>query len=179
MIETTTTKVIATVEALATETVPAQPVLNPAFESYLTTGNINPWVIGNTGTVQIINGVNPCVSGSECAGGQVVLRVFPPSNSYSSISQNFIAKPSRTYGLNFMFRCLNYNAQSKIEVWYNGQFKGSTNNCMASSAFSRPTSPIQFTTDSTGQGTLEIRFVNGVGTPSLYMYADDFRATLI
>ncbi|KAM7188959.1 hypothetical protein V8F20_010371 [Naviculisporaceae sp. PSN 640] len=171
---------------MATHTVPAQPVVNPAFESYVSTGNISPWAISNMGTgrIEIIDGVNPCSNENgdvQCAGGRVVIRPFPQNspNAYSSISQTFLAKPSTTYGLSFMYRCLNYDAGTRIEVWYNGQFKGSTNNCVNTASFQRPTTPIQFTTDATGQGTLEVRFVSSGGTPYLYFYADDFKATAV
>ncbi|KAM7211493.1 hypothetical protein V8F06_013113 [Rhypophila decipiens] len=186
VIETSTTKVIATVEAAATQIVQAQPIVNAGLENYLTSGNILPWtdsVSSTGGQMQIINGVNPCVTGGTyCAGGQVVVRAFPPTTGagrYVSIKQTFLAKPSRTYSLSFLYRCLNYDANTKIEVWYAGQRMGSTANCFASAAFYRPTTGIQFTTDATGRGEIEIRFVSSGATPYLYFYADDFKATLV
>lgn len=182
MIETSTTKVIATVEATTTRVIPAQPVIDPGFEGYLKTGTVQPWALNTPsgGQIQILNGINPCVSGSLCAGGQVVLRVYPPTspaNSYVSISQEFLARPMQTYQLSYFYRCLNYNAAARIEVWYAGQLQGSTICATPGSAFARPTVP--FTTDATGLGTLEIRFVNPGGLPYLYIYADDFRAEAV
>ncbi|KAM7187080.1 hypothetical protein V8F33_011414 [Rhypophila sp. PSN 637] len=187
VIETSTTKVIATVEAVATQTVPAQPIVNAGLESYLTKGNILPWtdsVSRTGGQMQIINGINPCSNSNgvvECAGGQVVVRAFPPNTpgGYVSLKQTFLAKYSRTYSLSFLYRCLNHDGNTKIEVWYAGQRVGSTHNCIGSTAFSRPTGGIQFTTDATGSGEIEIRFVSSGATPSLYFYADDFKATLL
>ncbi|KAK4211299.1 hypothetical protein QBC37DRAFT_290617 [Rhypophila decipiens] len=187
VIAPSTTKVIATVEALATQTVQAQPIVNAGLESYLASGNLLPWtdsVSSTGGQMQIINGVNPCSSNNgvvECAGGQVVVRAYPPNTAarYVSLKQTFLAKPSRTYSLSFLYRCLNYDANTKIEVWYAGQRVGSTANCFNSAAFFRPTGGIQFTTDATGRGEIEIRFVSSGATPYLYFYADDFKATLV
>jgi hypothetical protein len=179
--ETIATGVTATEYASPIVTV-TQPIVNGGFEGYLTTGNILPWTTGGTGgRVQVINGVNPCSSAAYCAGGQVVVRVYPPTTGggYVSLQESFTAKASSTYSLSFMYRCLNYDATTRIDVYFNGVKVGTTNTCVNSAAFTRVTSGIQFTTDETGAGALEFRFVNPSNLPYLYFYADDFQATRI
>ncbi|EAA29191.2 hypothetical protein GE21DRAFT_3800 [Neurospora crassa] len=180
---TETTNVIQTVSAEATRVVPAQPILNSGLESYLTTGNISPWtdtVSTTGGTLQIINGVNPCVSAGDCAGGQVVIRVYPPTiGGYTAIRQTFLARPNTSYNLSFMYRCLNYNNVAYMSVWYAGQLvpNGNVQCNTPGSAFARPrVGP--FTTDETGVGEIEVRFHNPGGLLYLYMYADAFEATV-
>jgi hypothetical protein len=175
--------VIATEHATSTVTV-TQPIVNGAFEDYLKTGNILPWTTGGTGgRVEVVNGVNPCgADGAYCAGGQVVVRPRPPTTGggyVSLIQESFTAKPSSTYSLSFMYRCLNYDASTRIDVYFKGAKIGTANECVNSAAFSRVTSGMQFTTDETGAGELEVRFVNPSNLQYLYFYADDFKATRI
>ena len=164
-------------------TISANIVRNGAFEDYLRTGNMLPWTSseGTTGgQLQIINGVNPCVGAGDCAGGQVVIRPYPPraANSYLGLTQTFVGRPSTTYALSFLYRCLNYDSSTRIEAYYNGALIGTTNNCINSAAFSRA-SNIRFATDATGSGTLQIRFINPSGLQYLYFYADDFKAIAV
>ncbi|KAK4120381.1 hypothetical protein N657DRAFT_658514 [Parathielavia appendiculata] len=177
---TITTDVTITEHATPTVTV-SQPIVNGGFEGYRTTGNILPWTTGGTGgRVEVINGVNPCASGGYCAGGQVVVRAYPPTTGggYASLFQeSFTAKASSTYSLSFMYRCLNYDTTTSIEVYYKGAKIGTAKGCTSGAAFTRVTSGIQFTTDETGAGSLEVRFVNPSNLPYLYFYADDFQAT--
>ncbi|KAK3398432.1 hypothetical protein B0T20DRAFT_453186 [Sordaria brevicollis] len=178
------TNVIQTVSAAATQTVASQPVVNSGFESYLKTGNISPWtdsVSTTGGQVQIINGVNPCTAGPVCAGGQVVIRVFPPTSvGYTAVRQTFLARPNTSYMFSFMFRCLNYNAASSMSVWYAGRLVPNGNvMCTTPGAmFDRPTVG-PFTTDGTGVGEIEVRFHNGGLAPYLYFYADAFEASMV
>lgn len=183
--ETITTGATATEYATPTVTV-TQPIVNGNFESYVKTGNILPWTIGGTGgRVEIINGVNPCSNSGgvvSCAGGVVVIRAYPPNTAggYASIQETFTAKASSTYNLSFMYRCLNYDANTRVEAYFQGTKIGTSNGCINSAAFTRVSSGMQFTTDETGTGSLEIRFVNPSGNlPYLYFYADDFQATRI
>ncbi|KAK4120169.1 hypothetical protein N657DRAFT_674491 [Parathielavia appendiculata] len=176
---TITSGATATEYATPTVTV-SQPIVNGNFEGYLTTRNILPWTTSGTGgRIEAVNGVNPCSAGAAyCAGGQVVVRTYPPTtgSGYVSLQESFIAKASSTYSLSFMYRCLNYDASTRIDVYFAGARIGTTNACVPGAAFSRVTSGMQFTTDETGAGLLEIRFVNPSNLPYLYFYADDFQA---
>lgn len=183
---TETTNVIQTVSAEATRVVPPQPILNSGLESYLTTGNILPWtdtVSTTGGQLQIINGVNPCVGAGDCAGGQVVIRVYPPTvagGGYTAIRQTFLARPNTSYIFSFMYRCLNYNNVAYMSVWYAGRLvpNGNVQCNTPGAAFARPrVGP--FVTDETGVGEIEVRFHNPGGLPYLYMYADAFEASAV
>ncbi|KAK3373331.1 hypothetical protein B0T24DRAFT_593546 [Lasiosphaeria ovina] len=183
-VSTVTSKAVATVSVAApATTISANPVVNGGFETYSTTGNILPWSdTGATtgGRVQPLNGINPCTAGAAyCAGGTVAIRVYPPTTGggYLGIVETFQARPSTAYSLSFMFRCLNFDTSSRIDVWYAGVEVG-TVACpqTSSSAFYRATG-IPFTTDSIGSGTLEIRFYNPSNLAYLYFYADDFQAS--
>lgn len=181
--ETITTGAVATDYATPTVTV-SQPIVNGGFENYLTTGNMLPWTanIDNGGTIQVINGVNPCTAGGAyCAGGQVVIRAYPPrtGSGYVSIQESFTAKASSKYNVSFMYRCLNYDSSTRIDVYFKGAKIGTTSVCINSAAFTRVTSGIQFTTDETGDASLEFRFMNPSNLPYLYFYADDFKATKV
>jgi hypothetical protein len=180
--ETITTGATATEYATPTVTV-TQPIVNGAFEGYLKTGDILPWTTGGTGgRIEVVNGVNPCSAGAAyCAGGQVVVRAYPPTagGGYVSLQESFTARPSSTYSLSFMYRCLNYDASTRIDVYFKGAKIGTTNGCVSGAAFTRVTSGMQFTTDETGAGSLEVRFVNPSNLQYLYFYADDFQATRI
>lgn len=175
MLETTTAPI-------PTVTVPANVVVNGAFEGYLTTGNILPWTYSTaqTGRVEIIDGVNPCMAG-YCSGGRVVLRVYPPTTGvgYAQFRQTFLARPSTTYALSFMYRCLNFDASTGVDVYYAGARVGHAA-CPPgySTAFNRATG-IQFSTDASGTGELEIRFNNPNKLPYLYFYIDDFQALAV
>ena len=177
--ETVTSGVVATAYATPTTVTVTNPIVNGDFESYINTGNILPWTTGSTGTLQVINGVNPC-STSGCAGGRVVVRVYPPINGggFLALKETFTAKASSTYGVSFMYRCLNYDANTRIDVYWKGAKVGTANECVNSAAF-KVASGIQFTTDETGTGELEIRFMNPSNMPYLYFYADAFQATRI
>jgi hypothetical protein len=172
---------VATVsEAAPAVTIPANPVVNGGFEDYVTTGNILPWSDTSAttgGRVEAINGVNPCMANGYCAGGRVVVRAYPPTSGsgYTGISETFDARPSTTYSVSFLYRCLNFNAQSQIQVWYAGVLVGSAMCTSTGSPFSQATG-IQFTTGTTGRGELQIRFLNPSNQPYLYFYADDFQA---
>lgn len=181
--ETITTGAVATDYATPTVTV-SQPIVNGGFENYLTTGNMLPWTanIDNGGTIQVINGVNPCTAGGAyCAGGQVVIRAYPPrtGSGYVSIQESFTAKASSKYNVSFMYRCLNYDSSTRIDVYFKGAKIGTTSECINSAAFTRVTSGIQFTTDETGEASLEFRFMNPSSLQYLYFYADDFQATRV
>lgn len=165
-------------------TIPANVVVNGGFENYVTTGNILPWTdtaATTGGRVEVINGVNPCTATGYCSGGRVVVRVYPPTtgSSYTGIRETFDARPATTYAISFLYRCLNFDTNSHVEVWYNGVLQGSAF-CPAgsSAAFNRATG-IQFTTGSTGRGELQIRFANPSNLPYLYFYADDFQAIAV
>ncbi|KAK3321286.1 hypothetical protein B0T19DRAFT_445058 [Cercophora scortea] len=183
--ETVTTQVVATTSvAPPAVTIPANPILNGGFET--TTANIDPWtnsVATTGGRVEIINGVNPCMSGGTyCAGGRVVVRVYPPTSGsikYTAISEIFNAKPSTTYAASFLYRCLNFDTASAIQVWYAGALVG-TALCPSgsSAAFNRATG-IRFTTGPTGSGEIQIRFLNPTSQQYLYYYADDFQAAAV
>ncbi|KAK3326750.1 hypothetical protein B0H66DRAFT_168333 [Apodospora peruviana] len=182
IVSTVTEKVVATTSvAAAPIVIPSNVVVNGNLESYLTTGNINPWGIfaPTGGRVEVINGVNPCTTGGAyCAGGSVVVRVFPPTTGggFVAMQETFVARPSTTYNFSFMFRCLNFDTNAGMIVYYAGARVGSVN-CpnINSSAFQRSTG-IQFTTDATGRGELQIRFANPSNLQYLYVYADDFQA---
>ncbi len=182
--ETVTLGAIATQSVQPTYTVPAQPIVNGNFETYATTGNILPWTDTTAttgGTLQVINGVNPCAA-DGCAGGRIVIRVYPPTSGggYTAIKQDsFPAKPSTTYNVSFLYRCLNFdNGVSGIDVYYKGAKIGAALCTSSSSAFQRA-SGLQFTTDATGVGSLEVRFKNPSNLQYLYFYADDFAATAV
>ncbi|KAK3368468.1 hypothetical protein B0H63DRAFT_488509 [Podospora didyma] len=182
---TVTSNVVATASAAPPAvTIPANPVVNYNFENYLTTGNILPWTDTSAtsgGRVQVIDGVNPCTSGGAyCAGGRVVVRTYPPTTGggYVGIKETFNAKPSTTYAVSFMYRCLNFDSSTRIDVRYAGVLVGTSNSCNAGAQFIRSTG-IRFTTDATGRGELEIRFYNPSNAPYLYFYADDFQALAV
>ncbi|KAK4178136.1 hypothetical protein QBC36DRAFT_377063 [Triangularia setosa] len=182
--ETVTSNVVVTVSVPAPAvTIPPNVIVNGGFEDYLTTGNILPWTdtgASTGGQVQIVNGVNPCSSATDCAGGRIVIRAYPPKtgSGYVAVRETFDGRPSTTYAVSFLYRCLNYDSTTGIQVLYNGVVVGTANQCLNSAAFLRPTG-IQFTTDSTGQGELEIRFRNPSNLPYLYFYADDFKAIAV
>lgn len=183
IVETSTTQVIATVEAQATSTIPVQPIVNSDLESYITTGNLSPWISSaNGGKIEPVNGVNPCTSGGTCAGGRVVIRVYPPTTGggYSSFKETFTARPSRQYSASFMYRCLKFDSTSRIDTYYNGVLGGSAICSSTSTAFNLiPHGAITFSTDATGVGEIEFRFYNPSNSPDLYFYADRFQATLV
>lgn len=181
VVSTVTENVEATVSVDAPPvTIPTNILINGDLESYLTTGNILPWTEFESaagGRLDVVNGVNPCTSASYCAGGRVVVRPFPPNTpgGFKGLRQAFVGRPSTTYNVSFLYRCLNYDGGSKIELWYGGRQIGVASQCINSAAF-QVASGIQFTTDSTGRGELQVRFIGSGGTPYLYFYADDFKA---
>ena len=129
-----------------------------------------------------MTGVNPC-TGTTCAGGTSVIRVYPPTTAggfdYTAISQEFRALSSTTYSLGFFYRCLNAAATSGIDVYYNGQRLGGVTCPTVASAQFRQASDLTFTTDATGVGQIEVRFLNPTLSTALYFYADAFRASAI
>ncbi|KAK4153534.1 hypothetical protein C8A00DRAFT_43541 [Chaetomidium leptoderma] len=185
IVETVTSNVLATTTApMQTVTIPPNVVVNGGFEGYLTTGDILPWVdtVATTGgRFEVVNGVNPCTSTGYCSGGRIVVRVYPPTagSGYTGMSETFSARPSTTYAVSFLYRCLNFDTSSGIDVYYAGVRVGRAT-CPAgnSAAFNRATG-IQFTTDTTGAGELQIRFNNPTNLPYLYYYADDFQAIAV
>jgi hypothetical protein len=185
--ETVTVGAVATESAAPTYTVPAQPIVNGNFESWSTVPrNILPWTNTSAttgGKVEGIYGVNPCSSNpTYCAGGASVIRVYPPTTGggYTSIVQDpFVAKPSTTYSVSFMVRCLNFASTSGVDVYYKGSRVGGMLCENLGAAFQHVTSGIQFTTDATGAGSLEFRFLNPTNMPYLYYYADDFQANAV
>ncbi len=181
--EVITTGVVATQSATPTVTV-TNPIVNGAFESYVTTNNILPWASsasqGTDGKLDILSPLSVCDTMGYCPGGQVIIRAYPPkaAGTYWSIRQDsFTAKPSTTYKVSFLYRCLNYDSTSGIDVYFKGAYVGG-NKC-ANGNFNHITSGIQFTTDQTGTGSLEFRFMNPSGLQYLYYYADDFQAKSI
>ncbi|KAB5511679.1 hypothetical protein GE09DRAFT_1267761 [Coniochaeta sp. 2T2.1] len=180
---TVTNNVVETVSVAAPAvTIPPNVLINGGFETYVSTGNILPWDDTSAttgGRVEIVNGVNPCTTNGYCAGGRVVVRVYPPTSGsgYIGLRETFNARPSTSYSVSFLYRCLNFDINAAVEVWYDGVFRGSAS-CPAgtSAPFLRATG-IQFTTDSKGRGELQIRFTNPSNLPYLYLYADDFQAT--
>lgn len=175
---TTALQAAETVPAVIT--IPAQPILNADLEGYITTGNIAPWEIKipTAGSIQVINGVNPCfeVGGvATCAGGRVVIRSYPPPlGGYVAIVQDFQARPSTTYSFSFWVRCLNYDGNSGVDALYAGALIGGMR-CSGNSFVK--VSGILFKTDATGRGRIEVRFINPSALPALYFYADNFMAT--
>ncbi|KAB5533353.1 hypothetical protein GE09DRAFT_1176895 [Coniochaeta sp. 2T2.1] len=159
---TVTNNVVETVSVAAPAvTIPPNVLINGGFETY------------------IVNGINPCTTNGYCAGGRVVVRAYPPTSGsgYIGLRQTFDARPSTSYSVTFLYRCLNFDNNAVVEVWYHGIFRGLAS-CPAgtSAPFLRATG-IRFTTDSTGRGELWIRFTNPSNLPYLYIYADDFQAT--
>ncbi|KAK0724401.1 hypothetical protein B0H67DRAFT_640946 [Lasiosphaeris hirsuta] len=141
-----------------------------------------PWtdsVATTGGQLDIITGLNVCGAGGDCPGGSVVIRAYPAktANSYLSIKQTLTARPSTTYAVTYLVRCLNYDTTSGMDVFYKGVRVGG-NSCL-DTVFNRYTGT-RFTTDLTGVGELEIRFKNGASAlQGLYYYADDFQAIAI
>lgn len=167
-----------------TVTIPANVIVNGGFEDYPTTLVILPWVntVATTGgKLDIIDGISVCTSTGYCPGGQVIIRVYPPTtgSGYTGIYETFSARPSTTYAVSFVYRCLNSDTSSSIDVYYAGVRVGSaTCPAAAGASFNRATG-IQFTTDTTGVGELEIRFTNPSNLPYIYYYADDFQAIAV
>ncbi|KAL1843506.1 hypothetical protein VTJ49DRAFT_1377 [Mycothermus thermophilus] len=183
LISTVTENVIATVSiAPPARTIHPNVIVNSGFEDYLNTGNILPWTdTASTtgGQLHIVTtSAKVCVASDDCAGS-VLVRAHPPQQGYVAIKEKFDGKPSTTYQVSFMMRCLQYDSMSRIDVYYNGEMIGSANQCHNDVAFYRPTSDVRFTTDATGRGELEIRFMNPGNTPYLYYYVDDFSAIAV
>jgi len=173
--------VLASETKPATVVIPAQPILNGGLEDYKTTGNLLPWNIKTPagGSIQTINGVNPCTAAGVCAGGSIVIRAYPPTTAGSvSFVQDFQARPSTTYAVSFVYRCLNFDSGSAIDVLYAGNRVGGAP-CNSNGAAFVAASGILFTTDATGRGQIEIRLKSSGSTPYLYFYADDFQAKAV
>ncbi|KAK1756601.1 hypothetical protein QBC47DRAFT_401500 [Echria macrotheca] len=180
---TVTSDVVATTAvAPPAVTIPPNVVTNGNFENYVQTGNILPWTIDTTsgGSIQIIDGVNPCTTGGAyCAGGRIVIRAFPPTSGSTKqvgIEQTVVARPSTTYNFSFMYRCLNFDTNSKITIVYNNAVVGTALCPPGSSSAFNLAQGFQFTTDEQGTGDLQVWFANPSGLQSLYYYADDFKA---
>jgi hypothetical protein len=185
--DVSTTSVVATVSATPTLIVPANPVVNGDFEKYVRTTPYSFTTWSNTtattgGRLEVVNSVNPCTAGAAyCAGGSVVARAYPPATGekYVAIAETFVARPSTTYTLVFMYRCLNFDSTSGIDLYYQGSRIGSSRLCATGAQFYRDTSGISFTTDSTGVGELQVRFINPSGLTGLYYYFDQIIATAV
>lgn len=191
--ETVTTTETVTIGAVATEavqptvTVPAQPILNGNFEGYTTDGTLAPWTDSTAsrgGSVTPIPGVTACTPSSDCTTGTLVKVYAPgsgavwPSGGYTSlIQESLLARPSTTYSVSFLYRCNNWDGTSSIDVRYNDRLVGGVE--CSNNNFNRITSGIQFTTDATGLGKLEIRFSNPTGSQGLYWYVDEFAAKAV
>lgn len=179
---TITTGVVATEHATPTVTI-TNPIINGAFEGYTTTTNLLPWTgsgVASDARVEPLYPISVCGAGGYCPGGSVIIRVYPGTTrgSYFALRQDsFTAKPSTTYNVSFLYRCLNYDSSSGIDVYFKGAKVGG-DRC-ANGNFNHIKSGIQFTTDETGAGALEFRFLNPSGLPYLYYYADDFQAKAI
>jgi len=178
--ETVTADAVATVSvAPPAYTVPANIILNGAFESYATTNNILPWTVattsGTTARVEPIYPLSVCGTNGDCPGGTVIIRAYPPTSGsgYTSMTQTFLGRPSTTYNVSFLYRCLNYDSNTRITVLYNGVPIGDA--FCPNGNFNRPAG-LHFTTDSTGRGEFQVRFANPSNLPYLYWYADDFKA---
>lgn len=119
-----------------------------------------------------------CSVERDCPGGSVIVRAYPPktANSFISIKQTFAAKPSTTYAISFLGRCLNYDISSGYQVLYKGSL---VSDIRCPDGNFHTLSGGQFTTDVTGVAELEIRFKNGGGLQYVYYYADAFQAVAI
>ncbi|KAK3994353.1 hypothetical protein QBC44DRAFT_340827 [Cladorrhinum sp. PSN332] len=183
VVETVTADAVATVSvAPPAYTVPANIIVNGAFEGYTTSSNLSPWAISSTGQgnprVEPIYPLSICAAGGDCPGGQVIIRVYPPTSGsgYTAMTETFQGRPSTTYNLSFIYRCLNYDSNTRIDTLYNGVAVSSTF-CPNGNMNRSP--QYRFTTDSTGRGELQVRFVNPSNMPYLYWYADDFKAIAV
>ncbi|KAM7210719.1 hypothetical protein V8F06_013897 [Rhypophila decipiens] len=180
LVETSTTAVIKTESAMATTTIPPQPLVNPGFENYMSTQNLLPWetVVPTNGRIEPIYPISVCASNGVCGGGQVIVRIYPGTSGggYTALKQTFQAKPSTRYSFSMLARCLNYDSSTRMTMLYNGQTIGDI--ACANGNFNVITSSLTFLTDGTGRGTLEVRFRNPTNLPYLYFYADKFEATV-
>jgi hypothetical protein len=181
--EVSTTSVVAIATATPSLVIPADPVINGDFE--VSKSSIAPWTNTSAttgGRVEIVNGVNPCTT-TGCTGGKIVIRVYPPTSGvaadYLAIAETFVARPFTTYSVSFVYRCLNFDASTGIEVYYQGSRAGGVTCPSGTGVFFNMATDIQFTTDSTGAGELQIRFLNPSELPYMYFYADQFAAAVI
>jgi len=173
--------VTAVVSATPSIIVPKNVIPNGAFEQYISASQLKGWESSSSapgGQLDVIYPLNVCSPTGDCPGGSVIIRAYPPKdpNTYLSIKQSFIAKPNTQYRMNILVRCLNYDQSSGLRAFYNGVLT-STAIC-ANGNFNRVSLGF-FTTDATGVGELEIRFLNGNGMDYLYYYADDVRAEAV
>lgn len=100
---------------------------------------------------------------------------------YVSISQTFAAAPSTTYKLSMLVNSFNGGLRgvTGIQALYQDTDLGTyLANTVSLEPFFRKISVwSSFTTDSTGVGKLEIRFVNFSTTGNYYHYLDDITVT--
>lgn len=162
-------------------------IVNGGFENIANTNpyNILPWtdsIAVTGGTINYINGVRPVSQNPTYVAGPDagIIRVYPAKTGvrYTSIYNKTPMLKNTQYQFTFMYRCLNYDAQSAIEVYFNGNRIVRSDTCLSGSAFVK-TSPVYFSSDNSGFGEFEVRFLNPTAAPYLYFYADEFFATKV
>jgi len=174
-VETTTNTVTVTEYAVAT----FQPT--PFANGYFQAGSIFPWTItGNEGPaaaaggIQLLKKQGVCTPNGICTESDL-LRLTPPPLGYISILQTFDALPSTTYRVG-----LDMNAPSNI-VPNTISIQAKYNQALIAthvivSPNTTPYYPVfmgEFTTDSSGRVTLEIRVVRGVSSAGGFIYLDN------
>ncbi|KAK0730112.1 hypothetical protein B0H67DRAFT_548129 [Lasiosphaeris hirsuta] len=175
-VDTVTDTTTTTVNVAATNYV--QPVINGNFQA----GSIQPWTnsIAQTGgNVEYIPGGNVCVdTGSNCHSSTIV-RMTPPitGGKYVSISQSFQAEPLTTYTLSVLLNS-RYGGSASGAPGIQGVYQGVSLgiydlNVPAVELYFKTLTIGQFTTDSSGTGTLDIRILNRAGSAGAYFYIDD------
>ncbi len=178
-VETLTSTVTLTTFVTPTVTVEAfmYPIVNGGFE-----GSPLPWkdsTMEKPGQTSYIPGFPVCFNTDL----EVVCHVsdimqFKPTDIHSiDLSQTFTAQPETMYTLSFVFRCIEYDWQSGVEVVYNGLSIGRF--YCSSHAWFEHADGVEFVTDATGEGELELRFLNLEANPRLYYYLDDVLATRV
>lgn len=111
-----------------------------------------------------------------------LIRIIAPITGarYVAISQTFAAAPSTTYKLSMLLHSAYAGPAgvTAIQALFQGADLGTfeANTPVTQQNF-KTISVWEFTTDSTGLGTLEIRFFNRAGGGNEYIYLDDIAAT--
>lgn len=157
----TTTVDTATDTATATEYAVATAQATTAFANGAFTGSILPWKIVDTpsssNTVEHLKNKALCI-GPACTENDMLLFTVPFAG-FAAITQTFDALPSTTYkvGLNFHAPQPLDPSEMLLGIRYNQADLGTL------ALYNSNTSPLtrvslwEFTTDSSGKGTLEIR----------------------
>jgi hypothetical protein len=172
-VETATNTVTVTEYAVAT----AQPT--PFANGNFQAGSILPWTIGGSApgvtNVHLLTNQAVCAANGACTDSDL-LRFTPPPLGYVSILQTFDALPSTTYKVG-----LHMNAPANIlpnaldiQVLYNQALLGTHE--IISATMGSPYEAVsiwEFTTDSSGRGTLEVRVVRTGSVPAGYIYLDN------